>query len=314
MSAANDESGLLGEEILRQALDLSTEGVLVLAGDASRVRYANAQFTRLSGFTHEELIGFEWSDICRDLCAADVSGSLQRNGEFCGSLLMERADGSRWRSGVRIRALTSDRGESDTWLCQFVPPALLGNADSDLSGIWFDPEATLTRDRFSRLDRIDGSSGLLRFERFREFLERDIALAARAGKPATIMLLKILEFDEYRCTFGVNAADSCLRMIGKQITASLRRSTDLCARVNDDTIAAAIVGQSAEDGRRILERIRGNVDGLRVHNPRGRFNRFLTLCCAVASCQPAKASCSVDSLLAQARTELDTAAEQALSA
>ncbi|HMB73139.1 MAG TPA: diguanylate cyclase, partial [Gammaproteobacteria bacterium] len=254
----------LGEELVRQALDLSTEGVLLLAcdSDSSRIRYANAQFTRLSGFTHEDLIALQWTDICRDICAADVAESLHRDGGYCGTLLMERADGTRWRSGVRIRTLMDEHGDSETWLCQFIPCTLLGTGESDFSGIWFDPEATITRGRFGRLDRVDGSSGLLRFERFREFLERDIALAARGKRPATIMLLKVLEFDQYRCTFGVNAADSCLRMIGKQVTASLRRRTDLCARMNEDTIAAAVVGQTAEDGRKILERIRSNVDGL----------------------------------------------------
>jgi len=307
MSVREDRTKNLGDALVRQALDLSTEGVLVLAldGDKPRIRYANAQFTRLSGLTHEELVTLEWADICRDICAAEVCDALLRDGGYCGTLLMQRADGTRWRSGVRIRALMGEHGDSDSWLCQFIPCTLLGNGDSDFSGIWFDPESTITRDRFNRLDRIDGSSGLLRFERFREFLERDIALAARARRPVTVMLLKILEFEKYRCTFGVNAADSCLRMIGKQVTASLRRRTDLCARMNEDTIAAAVVGQTDEDARKILQRIRGNVDGLRVHNPRGTASRFLTVCCAVASCGPDKPASSVDSLLAAAQNDLE---------
>ena len=306
----------LREPLLRQALDFSTEGVLLLEcdGDSPYGRYANSQFTRLSGFTLDELTALRWTDLCQDLCAEDIADSLVHPGNYCGSVWMERADGTRWRSGVRVRKLTDDDGDTSTWLCQFVPCALLSAGDSQFGGIWFDADAANSRSRISRVDRIDGSSGLLRHERFREFLERDLAFARREKRSATVLLLQILEFDEYRCTFGVNAADSCLRMIGKQVTASLRRKTDLCARLNDDTIAAALVGQSADDGWKILERIGENVDGLRIHNPRGRFSRFLTLRCAVASAEPVAEGCTVDSLLEAAERDLEQIAGETLTA
>jgi diguanylate cyclase (GGDEF)-like protein len=139
-------------------------------------------------------------------------------------------------------------------------------------------------------------------------------MAVREKKSATLILLNILEFSEYRCTFGVNAANSCLGMIGKQVTATLRRRTDLCARMNDDTIVVAVVGQSAEDFSSIVDRICENVEGLRIHNPRGRYSRFLTLQCAVTSCEPVPRSCSVESLLESARLEMDRLTSETLTA
>ncbi|MGD8324769.1 MAG: diguanylate cyclase [Gammaproteobacteria bacterium] len=302
--------------MLRQVLDLSSEGILVLeAGEgAAHIRYANSQFTRLSGFTLEELAALNWEDVCRDICAADVAEVLFTQDSYCGTLLMESADGTRWRSGVRIRALFDAVGDSGTWLCQFVPPSMMGGSDMDLAAIWFDADCAGTRQRFGRLDRIDSSSGLLRFDRFRDFLERDVAMAARDKRSATVILLRIMEFSEYRCTFGVNAANSCLSMIGKQVTATLRRRTDLCARMSDDTIVVAVIGQSADDVAALVDRISENVEGLRIHNPRGRCNRFLTLRWAVTSCDPVPRSCSVESLIETARLDLDSIAEQTLSA
>jgi diguanylate cyclase (GGDEF)-like protein len=316
MSAVYDNLVSLSDTLLRQALDMSTEGVVVLEcdGDLPCVRYANSQFTRLSGFTLEELATLKWPDLCRDICAEEVTDSLVQSSSYCGSVLMERADGTRWRTGVRVRRLMGERGDADMWLCQFVPCALLGNGDAEFAGIWFDAEAANSRNRISRLDRIDGSSGLLRFERFRDFLDRDIALARREKKAATLMLLKIMEFDEYRCTFGVNAANSCLRMIGKQVTASLRRRTDLCARMNEDTIAAALFGQTADVAWKMLDRICEKVDGLRVHNPRGRLSRFLTLRCVVVSSEPVSDESSIDALLAAADSDLARVAIETLSA
>ncbi len=313
--SADNRSGV-SESLFRQVLDLSCEGILVLQGDCEHpfIRYANSQFTRLSGFTLEELSALGWADVCRDICAADVAEALQTRESYCGTLLMESADGTRWRSGVRIRALVDENGDCATWLCQFVPPSFMSGSETDVAAIWFDPECAASRQRFGRLDRIDSSSGLLRYERFRDFLERDIAMAAREKKALTLILLKIMEFSEYRCTFGVNAANSCLGMIGKQVTAALRRRTDLCARMNDDTIAVAVVGQSPDDVAAILERICENVDGLRIHNPRGRFSRFLTLQCTVTSRDPVPNDCRLESLIESAQTELESATAETLTA
>ena len=296
MADSQDKQSCVSESLLRQVIDLSSEGILLLQGECEtpRIRYANSQFTRLSGFTLDELMKLSWEDVCRDLCAGEVSDALLSRDSYCGTLLMEAVDGTRWRSGVRIRALIDENGDTGNWLCQFVPPSLMSGTDSDIATIWFDPECAATRQRFGRLDRIDGSSGLLRFERFRDFLERDIAMAAREQRSATLFVLRIMEFSEYRCTFGVNAANSCLGMIGKQVTAMLRRRTDLCARMNDDTIVVAVVGQSPEDFSTIVERICENVEGLRIHNPRGRYGRFLTLRSGVTSSERVAPHSTVD--------------------
>jgi diguanylate cyclase (GGDEF)-like protein len=316
MAAVTDSNRHISHAVLRQALDLICEGVLVLGvnDELAEIRYANSQFTRLSGFTLEELSTMSWQQICRDICVADVAESMQKSNGYSGTLLMERADGTRWRTGVRIRALADERSGSATWLVHFMPSAFLDNGESDLLSIWLESDAPSARNRFGRLDRIDGSSGLLRFDRFRDFLERDFSLAAREAKAATVILLKILEFEQYRCTFGVNAADSCLRTIGKQVTAALRRSTDLCARLNDDTIVAAIIGRTADEGLRLAQQIGENVEGLRIHNPRARFGRFIGLSFAVTSCEPARGDFSVDSLLESARLDLERIATQTLTA
>jgi diguanylate cyclase (GGDEF)-like protein len=316
MAAAETSTSGISESTLRQVLDLSCEGILILRvdDDVPYIRYANSQFTRLSGFTVDELTSRQWADVCRDICSADVADVLLRNESYCGTLLMVNADGTRWRSGVRIRTLVESGNDNCIWLCQFIPPTLMSGEESDLPQIWFDQDCAGIRQRFGRLDRIDSSSGLLRFERFRDFFERDLVMAARDKKPATLILLRIPEFDEYRCTFGVNAANSCLGMIGKQVTAALRRRTDLCARMNEDTIVVAVVGQSSDDVAALVNRISENVEGLRIHNPRGRYSRFLSLRSAFASCEVVTASESVEALIRMALTDLDLVTAETLTA
>lgn len=317
MAASKSPCSSVGEATLRQALDLSCEGIVILRvnGDAPCICYANSQFTRLSGFTLGELADRSWADVCGDIGTAEIAETVNAGGSFCGTLLMHNADGSRWRAGVRIRPLNDAHGAAaDRWLCQFIPPSLMSGEDSDVPQIWFDQDCVSPRHRFGRLDRIDSSSGLLRFERFREFLDRDLAMAAREKKSATLAVLKILEFSEYRCTFGVNAARSCLAMIGKQVTASLRRRTDLCARMDDDSIVIAVIGQSADDLTPLAGRICAKVDALGIHNPRGRRSRFLSLHAGIASCDVVSRSCTIESLIDSATQDLESESAESLTA
>jgi len=275
----------LTTHILQQVLDASSEGLLLLsaASDDLPIVYANRQFERLSGYARERLDGLSWRTLGGTSAeATELRDALAGGLGFSGTLRFEREDGTHWAACVRAHPVRNEDGATTFWLCQCLPPA--GEASGEPGGPWsalLEPEAVRTRERFGRLDRADASSGLLRYERFRDFVERDLTIARRERRPVSLMFLRITELDRYLATFGKNAADSCLRMIGKQVTATLRRATDLCARFADDAIIVAVFGQDASEAGRLLDRITENIDGLRIHNPHGRRNRFLSVRSAV---------------------------------
>ena len=297
----------LTSRVLRRALELSTEGIVLLYARKPEfgVAYVNPQFSKLSGYSQEQLARIGWGPLFEDAATLDeLQSSLKSALSFCSGLQLHRADGSCWRSGIRIEPVYGKHGSIDYWLCQFIPTRFVGRGEPEVLGLWSDLEAGRNRDRFGRLDRIDASSGLLRFERFKEFLERDIAIAVREQRCLTLLILKINEYAEYQKTFGINAADSCLRMIGKQVTATLRRATDLCARMGDDAIVAAVFGQSAVEAEPLLSKISENVDGLKIHNPRGRSGGYLSVQCASAEANPSVDVCTFDALLNELNSKL----------
>jgi diguanylate cyclase (GGDEF)-like protein/PAS domain S-box-containing protein len=275
----------LTTHILQQVLDASSDGLLLLstASDELAIAYANRQFERLSGYARERLDGLSWRTLGGHSAeATELRDALAGGLGFSGTLRFEREDGSQWRASVRAHPVRDEGGATAFWLCQFLPPADEPGAEAGESwSALLEPDATRLRERFGRLDRADASSGLLLYERFRDFVERDLVIARRERRPVSLMFLRIAELDRYLATFGKNAADSCLRMIGKQVTATLRRATDLCARFADDAIIAAVFGQDAAEAGRLLERICENIDSLKIHNPHGRRHRFLSVRSAV---------------------------------
>ena len=88
-----------------------------------------------------------------------------------------------------------------------------------------------------------------------------------------VLALNIRELDVYGQTFGLKAAQSCLRMVAAQVNCALRRSGDLCARADDDCIVVVTQGQDVDEISALRSRIAANVRRLGIHNPRARSGR-----------------------------------------
>ena len=142
------------------------------------------------------------------------------------------------------------------------------------------------KQKIATIDRIDPATGLVRFPHFQETLRRDLAMARRDRRFVTILVFEIVEFDVYRQTFGDKAADSCQRMIGTQIMRALRRAGDLCARYDETTLVAAVIGQHASEVQPLTERIADGVAQLRLHNPRAKRSRYIETRVILIGCPP----------------------------
>ena len=161
------------------------------------------------------------------------------------------------------------------------------------------------REKIASLNRVDSGTGLLRFNYFQELLRRDLGIARRDQRVVTVLVFQIVDFDAYRRTFGSKAADSCQRMIGAQIMRTLRRAGDLCARYDDSTLVASVIGQDAAEVERLADKIADNVRRLGLHNPRAKSHRYVTIQSAVASFPPGTTD-EPDAVIARAQAELRT--------
>jgi diguanylate cyclase (GGDEF)-like protein len=159
------------------------------------------------------------------------------------------------------------------------------------------------KQKIATMDRIDPATGLVRFPYFREMLRRDLSMARRDRRFVSILLFEIVEYATYRQTFGDKAADSCQRMIGAQIMRTLRRAGDVCARYDESTLVAAVIGQHADEIRPLADRIAESVRQLKLHNPRAKGSRYIETRLTVIGCSPG-AHDDPEPLIARALTEL----------
>jgi len=306
MEIGRDARGIksLSRHFLEQVVALSSEGILVVdAQDSSLpVVYANSAYEDLTGYSTAELAGRPWSMLRRE---ADNDPELQRlkvaigRAEACRITIADlRKDGSAWIVDVHVAPLTNARGDIRYFVCVHNAAAAgvvargqetaatveAGDNNGELTLL--QRELGRARQKIANLDRVDPTTGLLRFGYFQETLRRDLSIARRDKRFVTLLVFEIVELDVYRQTFGSKAADSCQRMIGAQIMRTLRRAGDLCARYDEQTLVAAVIGQTPDDVHHLVEQIADNVRQLGVHNPRARLGRHISVRPLPIGCPP----------------------------
>jgi PAS domain S-box-containing protein/diguanylate cyclase (GGDEF)-like protein len=284
LDTPNSES--LPRHVLQQVVSSVSEGiVLVDAADPGlRIVYANPAYERQSGYSADELAGSSWQLATRDDDGSPEQKALRealRCAQTCEITIPDvRKDGTTWFAEVSVQPLSNARGELGYFLCRH-RPAVAGNPLTEGANLEIDllqRELGHARQRIANLASTDAVTGLLSYHHFVSLLDRDLAVARREQRTIAILLFEVVELDVYRQTFGANAADSCLRMIGVQIAAAFRRAGDLCARYDGASlIVVATRGQDEAQLDQLASRVADKVRGLGLHNPHARSGRYLTV-------------------------------------
>lgn len=284
----------------------SSEAVLLLDAKAADkpIVYANPAFESLTGYRANDVIGKRWHVLARERGEHRGIDELQAAVERAEPAEVEfpdqRKDGTVWVARVDFSKIEDEQGEVQYFLVQQrESPRRIGRSLVGAALIRNEP-TQLRHDIASFVGRADPVTGLPLFEQFEAVLNRDLAIAQRESRPVSLMLFQILDLDIYRATFGSKAAESCVRMIGAQLTSTLRRAGDLYARLDDTTLVAAVVGQDEAQAAQLAERIVANVHGLKLHNPRAPSGRYVTVESVVCGGVPSQDD-DVDALLGRAQ-------------
>jgi two-component system, cell cycle response regulator len=272
---------------LEQIVARSSEGVLLIDALATDlpVVYANPAFEALTGYSIDAIVGGPWHVLGT---GADAGPGVERLRSAIAAreavevvLEDERKDGSVWQSRVSLSPLHDARGEIRHFLVlQREAAAGTSSEQGNVEIRLLRNELGRARQKIDTMNKTDPVTGLLRYEHFVDVLNRDLAVARRERRPVTVMMFDIVELDVYRNTFGSKAAESCVRMIAAQISGTMRRAGDLCARCDDTLIAASVLGQEAAHADVLVNKIVANVRGLKLHNPRAKSGRYVGVAAA----------------------------------
>lgn len=269
----------LSSELLEEIVALSTGCLLVVdaAGPEARIVFANPAYETLSGYGSAELEGTAWlsraapDDDAPELVRLRRSLACGEAVEF--SLPFLRRDAEIWLARMRLTPLKAAGPEHRLWLVEHRSDDRASGDNAEL----LKRALGSARRKLASLDRVDSVTGLVSRSHFELLLKHGLAVARRERRALCLMVFDVPELDTYRQTFGDNAADSCLRMVGAQIAGTFRRASDLCARLEGSVLIAAVLDQENSQAAELAALVERKVRNLGLHNPRGRLGRYIYL-------------------------------------
>jgi diguanylate cyclase (GGDEF)-like protein/PAS domain S-box-containing protein len=137
--------------------------------------------------------------------------------------------------------------------------------DGGLVGVRIDVTELMERDRelervnteldaanaeLRRQTEIDPLTGIANRRRF----ERELVEACASGEPMALLIFDIDYFKRFNDHHGHPAGDACLRRVAAVLTASLRGSSDLAARLGGEEFTVLLPGEGAEGGCVVAQR------------------------------------------------------------
>ncbi len=110
-------------------------------------------------------------------------------------------------------------------------------------------------DNLTVLANTDELTGLANRRRFFEVLERDIARAARAGKPLAVAMIDLDHFKAYNDRYGHSAGDALLRRFATSVVGAIR-AQDLLARYGGEEFVLVLPDTDVVGADHLLHAVR----------------------------------------------------------
>ncbi|KUO51042.1 MAG: hypothetical protein APF76_16230 [Desulfitibacter sp. BRH_c19] len=131
-------------------------------------------------------------------------------------------------------------------------------------------ELKSSNDMLKRLSYLDDLTNIANRRYYNEYLERTWKQALRDKKPLCLIIIDIGKFKSYNDSFGHQAGDNVLEKIAVCIGGSLNRPSDLVARYGGEEFAAVLPNTDLIGARKVAERIRKNVEELKIIHPKSK--------------------------------------------
>ncbi len=154
-----------------------------------------------------------------------------------------------------------------------------------------------------RLASLDGLTGIANRRSFDARLEREWNARHRRATPLSVLLIDVDHFKAYNDHYGHLAGDDCLKKIGRTLEGCLPRDSGLLARIGGEEFGVILAETTAEDGRRIAERLRRTIADLAIPHEAARAATIVTVSIGGATALPGRST---------SREALFEAADQAL--
>lgn len=140
--------------------------------------------------------------------------------------------------------------------------------------------------RLNQLAQRDGLTGLLNRRSFDESVARIWRQARRENGQFTLLMVDIDQFKSFNDQYGHQAGDDALRAVAQSILNYTQRPLDFAARFGGEEFALVLYGPPGDYGSDLPERLRGEVESLRIPHEDSPVAPWLTVSIGAAVVVP----------------------------
>lgn len=264
-----------GPDLFRILVDHTTDVLWLLDGTYA-ARFVSAAVTPVLGWGEEELIGKTPADLVHPADMPAIGASMQQAmrevvGPRALTCRIRRADGSYLWVECRTRGIRDPQS---------------GDA---LEGVVIAMRDISERIRFeeelARQAMTDGLTGLANRRAFDQALEAGWSEALERGAEISLVLADIDFFKVFNDTFGHQAGDDCLRVVGRALSQVVQGAPGaLAARYGGEELAIVLPMTPLAAALEIAEAARAAIEAQEIpHGPNASGRRMVTLSLGVAS-------------------------------
>ena len=231
------------QRLAATVMDYTIEAVLVTDAQ-SRILSVNPAFTRLMGYSEQELLGqtprvFKSGRHGPDFYQA-LWQAVHTEGHWRGEIWNRRKNGEIFPEHMSLSAVRDHAGEVTHYVCMF----------TDIS------EEKAQRQRLEYLAHHDALTGLNNRLWFGEQLHSAVAQAQARGERMAVLQLNLDRFKDVNDSYGHTIGDFVLQHIARQVTSAMREG-DALGRMAGDEIAVLVRhlqhhDEAAEVARRLI--------------------------------------------------------------
>ena len=255
--------------LLIAALEAAANGIVITDKDAT-VIWANSAFSRLTGYSPEEVVGHKPNELIKSglqnkAFYQDMWANLLLGEHWRGELVNRRKNGSLYHEELNIAPVKNSAGE----ITHFI------GIKEDIS------ERKEMEAQLQKLASIDPLTGLFNRRVFLERLELERAKVARLRRYSTVLLMLDLDyFKRVNDTFGHATGDAVLKAFA-EIASNNSRAIDVPARLGGEEFAILLAGASKRDALTMAERLRQQVAAIVIDHEAGPVKITVSIGAAV---------------------------------